>query len=134
MHNVSSVSYNMWQYIAFVMDSVSSDQANIPSSFIHAYIYYLYAPFIHCVPHHPNLVSFLFIPSLYYLFQRIFHLLVYNNYMYRMIIYHIRTCMHSACIWRRPESTLVDLTKFRSTRQLRNTSAGSGLPKKLGST
>ena len=39
---------------------------------------YLYAPCIHCVPHHPNLVSFLFIPSLYSLFliRRIFHLLV----------------------------------------------------------
>ena len=44
MRNVSSVSYNMWQYRAYVMDSVSSDQAIITShrhSSMHTYTHTL---------------------------------------------------------------------------------------------
>ena len=103
MHNVSSFSYKMWQYRAYVMDSVSSDQAIIISH-RHAYIYYLYAPCIHCVPHHPNLVSFLFIPSLYSLFliRRIFHLLIIipiTNLSHQWVWFPLENACHVFGLW-----------------------------------
>ena len=65
---------------------------NIPSSFTHAY--YPYAPCTHCVPHHPNLVSFLFSPSLYSLFliRRIFHLLVSSLFLLSYDCSYILLC------------------------------------------
>ena len=70
MHNVSSVSYNMWQYRAYVMDSVSSDQAIITShrhSSMHTYTIFMHHAHIvyHTIPilspsflYHPYITSF----------------------------------------------------------------------------
>ena len=137
VHNVSKWSqlHNMWQYRAYVMDSVSSGQAIITSVFhllllIHAIdskfvakvhlaiylchvihpciaIYYPYAPCIHCVPlHHPNLVSFLFIPSLCSLYSlvlihRIFHLLVYTvqSFIKTFLLKCYCLSLYGCCIW-----------------------------------
>ena len=52
----------MWQYRAYVMDSVNRARAIITSIIIH----HAFAPFH--IPHHPNLVSFPFYAISIFLF------------------------------------------------------------------
>ena len=86
MYTDCTLTLLLWQYRAYVMDSVSSGQAIITSHH-HSPIYYLYAPcniVYHTIPIlSPSFLYHPYIPS--FLIRRIFHLLVKEkcNYVYK---------------------------------------------------